>query len=328
MKVLVTGASGLLGRTTAQALIDRGDEVCVLQRRSAGLACREVLGDVADPTVVQTAAAGQDAVVHLAAKVDVVGRWPDYVNANIDGTRTVVDACRAKGVARLVHVSSPSVAHGGRPLVGVAAEAADPERARGHYARSKAFAEQLALAADSSGLAVLVVRPHLVWGPGDTQLVARIVARARAGKLAVLGSGAPLIDTTYVDNAGAALVAAVDACGPVHGEPLVVTNGEPRPVREVLTRLCRAAGVPEPRRHLPAWMGWVAGATVDAAWAVSGRQDTPPITRFLAEQLSTAHWFDQRRTRDLLSWQPQVTIEDGFAKLADWYAARDAQRRE
>ncbi|MBA2464694.1 MAG: NAD-dependent epimerase/dehydratase family protein [Nocardioidaceae bacterium] len=320
MRVLVTGASGMLGRTTAQALIDRGDDVCVLQRRPAGLACREVLGDVADPTVVHRAAAGQDAVVHLAAKVDVVGRWRDYVGANIDGTRTIVDACRFAGVGRLVHVSSPSVAHAGRPLVGARAEAADPERARGHYARSKAVAEQLALAADSAALAVLVVRPHLVWGPGDTQLVARVVARARAGRLPMVGPGAALIDTTYVENAGAALVAAVDACGPVHGEPLVVSNGEPRPVREVLVRLCRAAGAPEPHHQVPVWLGRLAGTAVDGVWAASRRQDTPPMTRFLAEQLSTAHWFDQRRTRIVLGWQPHVGLDAGFVKLADWYA--------
>jgi len=242
VKVLVTGASGMLGRLTAQALAERGDDVTVLQRRASGLGLREFRGDVADATVVHRALAGQDAVVHLAAKVNVVGRWPDYVRANVDGTRTVVDVCRAEGVRRLVHVSSPSVAHAGDPLVGVGAEPAEPTHARGHYSRSKALAEQVALAADSAELAVLAVRPHLVWGPGDTQLVGRIVERARAGRLPRLGTGAALIDTTYVDNAAAALVAAVDA--DAHGEALVVSNGEPRPVLDVLDALCRAAGAP------------------------------------------------------------------------------------
>jgi nucleoside-diphosphate-sugar epimerase len=321
MRVLVTGASGMLGRCTAQALLERGDEVTVLQRRPSGLPCREVLGDVAAPDAVRRAAAGMDAVVHLAAKVDVVGRWSDYASANIEGTRNVVDACRSAGVPRLVHVSSPSVAHAGRPLVGVGADPADPDLARGHYARSKAVAERTALAADSRSLAVVAVRPHLVWGPGDTQLVARIVARAHAGRLPLLGSGAALIDTTYVANAAAALVAAVDSCGRAHGEPLVVSNGDPRPVREVLDRLCRAAGAPPPRRRVPAAVARAAGTAVDGVWAVTGRRDTPPITRFLAEQLSTAHWFDQRRTRDLLDWAPHVSLEAGFERLAAWYAA-------
>jgi 2-alkyl-3-oxoalkanoate reductase len=321
MRVLVTGASGMLGRAAATALADRGDEVTVLQRRPAGLPGREVLGDVADPAVVARAVAGQDAVLHLAAKVDVTGRWAEYLRANVTGTRTVVDACRAAGVGRLVHVSSPSVAHGGAALVGVGAGPADPERARGHYSRSKAAAERLALAADAAGLAVLVVRPHLVWGPGDTQLVARIVERARAGRLPVIGSGAALVDTTYVDNAADALVAAVDACGPVHGEALVVSNGEPRPVAEVIARLCRAAGVPAPRRRVPFPVAWAAGAAVEAVWAATQRRDTPPLTRFLAEQLATAHWFDQRRTREALGWSPRTSLDEGFARLAAAYAA-------
>jgi 2-alkyl-3-oxoalkanoate reductase len=309
----------MLGRATALALLGRGDEVTVLQRRPSGLPCREVLGDVADPDVPARAARGQDAVVHLAAKVDVTGPWSEYAHANITGTRAVVDACRASGVGRLVHVSSPSVAHSGAALVGVGAAPADPHGARGSYSRSKAVAEREALAADSASLAVLAVRPHLVWGPGDTQLVARIVDRARAGRLPVIGSGAALIDTTYVDNAAGALVAAVNACGPVHGEALVVSNGEPRPVAEVLRRLCRAAGVPGPRGRVPFPAAWAAGAAVEALWAVTGRRSTPPLTRFLSEQLATAHWFDQRRTRSALNWRPEVSLDEGFSRLAAWY---------
>ena len=318
MRVLVTGATGMLGRATAQALVDRGDDITVLQRRSSGLDCRELLGDVADDRVVRRATAGQDVVLHLAAKVDVTGHWPDYVSANVTGTANVVAACQAEAVGRLVHVSSPSVAHAGESLVGVGAQPADPDQARGQYARSKALAERHALAADSPGLSVLAVRPHLVWGPGDTQLVARIVARARAGRLPLLGPGTALIDTTYVDNAVSALVAAVDS--PAHGEALVVSNGEPRTVREVLTRLCAAAGTPPPRRRLPVPVGWAAGVAAEAAWMVLRRDDTPPLTRFLVEQLTTAHWFDQRHTRAALGWQPAVTLDEGFDRLTASYA--------
>jgi 2-alkyl-3-oxoalkanoate reductase len=196
---------------------------------------------------------------------------------------------------------------------------ADPRCARGRYSRSKAVAEMDALAADSPSLAVLAVRPHLVWGPGDTQLVQRIVDRARAGRLPVIGSGAALIDTTYVDNAAAALIAAVDACGPVHGEALVVSNGEPRPVAEILTRLCRAAGVPGPRGRVPFGAAYLVGAAIEGVWAGTRRRSTPPLTRFLAEQLATAHWFDQRRTRTALGWRPDVRLDEGFARLSDWY---------
>jgi nucleoside-diphosphate-sugar epimerase len=319
VKVLVTGASGLLGRATAQTLLDRGDEVTVLQRRPAGLDCREVLGSVADAGVVARGVQGQDLVLHLAAKVDVVGPWPEYELANVVGTRTLVAACQASGVSRLVHVSSPSVAHAGDPLVGVGAGPADVAGASGSYARSKAMAEHIVLEADSKTLAVLVIRPHLVWGPGDTQLVGRIVERARAGRLPLIGTGAALIDTTYIDNAVSALVAAADASS-VHGEALVVTNGEPRPVAEILARLCQAAGVPGPHGHVPLSVAAPAGSLIEVGWRLLRRRDTPPMTRFLAEQLATAHWFDQRRTRKALGWEPTVGLDEGFAKLAAWYA--------
>ncbi len=325
MRVLVTGASGLLGGGVARALARRGDEVTVLQRRPAGIdgpGVREVLADVADRGTVAAAVAGQDAVVHLAAKVDVTGRWGDYARANVAGTAAVVDACRGAGVGRLVHVSSPSVAHAGASLVGAGAGPADPRRARGYYARSKAIAERLALDADGSAVAVLAVRPHLVWGPGDTQLVARLVARARAGRLPVVGTGAALVDSTYVTNAVDALVAAVDRCGPAHGEALVVTNGEPRPVAELIGDICRAAGAPAPRGHVPSGLAAAAGAAVDGLWAVrrvlpgAAAPGDPPLTRFLAEQLATAHWFDQRRTREVLGWTPRVSLDQGLAELA------------
>jgi nucleoside-diphosphate-sugar epimerase len=320
VRVLLTGASGMLGRATALALLAEGAELTVLQRRPSGLGCHEVLADVADPAAVRRAAAGQDAVLHLAAKVDVVGPWAEYEHTNVGGTRAVIEACRHNRVPVLVHVSTPAVAHSGHALVGAGAGPADPRRARGHYARSKAIAEVLALQADCDELAVLAIRPHLVWGPGDTQLVAPVVHRASTGRLPLIGPGTALIDTTYVDNAVDALLAALHRCGDLHGEALVVSNGEPRPVAEILRRVCRAAGVPGPRGRVPFPVASVLGALVETVWAVSDRRSTPPLNRFLAEQLATAHWFDQRRTREALQWRPRVPLADGFLRLAEHYA--------
>ncbi len=319
MKVLVTGASGFLGQATAAAVRDAGHEVRTFQRRPSGVAgVTDELGTVTDPDALVRAVAGVDAVVHLAAKVSLAGDPGDFRRVNVDGTRALLGAAKAAGAGRVVFVSSPSVAHTGTSLAGVGAGPAEPDRARGEYARTKAAAELLALAADEPGFAVVAVRPHLVWGPGDTQLVGRIVERARAGRLPLLDSGAALIDTLYVDNAASAMVAALEhaADDGVHGTAFVVTNGEPRPVGELLAEICTASGVPVPRWHVPASVARAAGSVVEAVWRVRPGQDEPPMTRFLAEQLSTAHWFDQRRTRRDLGWTPSVSIDEGLQRLA------------
>lgn len=333
MIVLVTGASGLLGRATATAIADAGHEVRTLQRRPSGLAgagapgsgrapVTDVRGSVTDPAVVGDALQGVDAIVHLAAKVSLAGDAGEFERVNVGGTRLLLDAAEKAGVTRFVQVSSPSVAHAGAAIVGAGADPADPAHARGLYARTKAEGELLALARDRPGFAVLAVRPHLVWGPGDTQLVERIVERTRQGRLPLLDGGTALIDSTYVDNAASAIAAALERAEAAHGRAYVVTNGEPRPVADLIAGICLAAGVTPPRWSVPAALARAAGGAVERWWSIRPGVDEPPMTRFLAEQLSTAHWFDQRDTRRALDWAPAVTLDEGLARLAAHYAAR------
>ncbi len=320
MRLLVTGGRGMLGAAVVRELLNRGHGVTLLQRNTAGFGTRvrEVLGDICQPADVAQAAEGVDGVVHLAAHVSMVGDWESFERTNVGGTKNVLEQARAAGATRFVHISSPSVAHAGQPLIGAGATPADPDRARGKYARSKAIGELTALAADSPEFAVTALRPHLVWGPGDTQLVGRIVERARRGRLVLIDAGEALIDTTYVDNAADAIGAAVERCHlpAVHGRPLVITNGEPRTVAEILSSIAAAAGARAPSRRLPFPVARAAGAVVERAWERSRRAGEPPLTAFVAEQLATAHWFDQRETRAALEWRPRVSLDEGFDRLA------------
>ena len=213
--------------------------------------------------------AGCDVVVHLAAKVGVVGDRDEYVAINVDGTRNVLAAARHNGLRGVVHVSSPSVAHDGRPIVGGAADPPVEDHGAAWYPETKAIAEREALAASDDTCAVVAIRPHLVWGPGDTQLVGRIVERAAAGRLALVGGGRALVDTTYIDNAATALAAAVDAVRPgstCAGKAYVVSNGEPRPIRELVEAFCRVAGVPFEPRNVPLPVALRMGSLIDRIW--------------------------------------------------------------
>ena len=323
MKVLVTGASGLLGREVARLLLRKGHDVTTFQRRASGVdGAADHLGSLTEAADVRDAVRGAEAVVHLAAKVSFTGRATEFDEVNVQGTASLLLAAREAGVRDLVFVSSPSVANSGAAIAGLGAEPADPEHAHGHYSRTKAEAELLALAADATDFRVAAVRPHVVWGPGDTQLVERVLARAARRRLPLLDAGAALIDTTYVDNAASAIVAALERISHIHGRALVVSNGEPRPVGELIAGICAAGGVPAPSWSVPGRLARIAGSAVERAWLGLGKQDEPPMTKFLAEQLSTAHWFDQRETRVLLDWTPAVSIDEGLARLADYYRPR------
>jgi nucleoside-diphosphate-sugar epimerase len=329
-RVLLTGGSSLLVRRTAEYLDRRGDRVVLLQRRQVDADLEQVLGDVRDRSVVERALTGCDAVIHAAAKVGVTGRWDEYRSVNIDGTSVVLDAARRAGVGTIVHVSTPSVAHSGSSIVGAGAEppfTGRPVAGRvgAFYAESKARAERLALGACDDDTAVVALRPHLVWGPGDAQLVGRIVERARSGRLALVGGGTALVDTTYVDNAASALVAALDAARPrarCAGRAYVIANGEPRPVRELVEAILRAAGVDARPRRVPLRVATLAGSLTERVWSLRRTDTEPPLTRFLAEQLGTAHWFDPRPARDDLGWAPTISLDDGFVALGDWFAQR------
>jgi nucleoside-diphosphate-sugar epimerase len=310
----------MLGGAIVRALAARGHRVTAFQRHPAALPgspgemeVREVLGDITDASAVARACAGQDAVVHSAAVVSMTGEWPDFERVNVEGTRILLDAARTAGVSRLVHVSSPSVAHAGSALVGACATPADPDRARGNYARSKALAEVAVLEADSPGLRTTAVRPHLVWGPGDTQLIAPILERARSGRLVLIGGGLALVDTTYVDNAAEAIAHAVERADDpaVHGAAFVVSNGEPRTIAEILGRIAAAAGLHPALRSVPF------PVALRGARLAERVMSEPPLTGFLVEQLGTAHWFDQRQARAALGWAPRVSLAEGFARLSE-----------
>jgi len=325
VKVLVTGAGSLLMREVAIALAARGDEVVCMQRRTAhfpeGMRVHQELGDIASLDAVTKAMTGCDVVVHGAARVGILGTWNEFYNTNVVGTQNVLSAARSHGISRIVHVSTPSVAHVGHSLVGAVATPAVTGHKRAFYAESKAIAEIEALNANNNSCAVVAIRPHLVWGPGDTQLVGRIVQRAEANRLAMVGSGDALIDSTYISNAVSALVAAVDAVqvgAPCAGNAYVIANGEPRTVRELMQKICDAAGVPFHPKKVPLSIALVVGSLIERIWPRIGKGE-PPLTRFVAEQLGTAHWFDPRPAAQDLKWSPTVTLDEGFLELHQWF---------
>ena len=329
MKVLVTGGSGFLGTALCRALRARGDEVTSFQRsfypELENIGVRQVLGDLVDAQAVLRACAGQEAVLHNAAKAGAWGSYQSYFDANVRGTEHVLAACRAHGIGKLVHTSTPSVTHSGRTPVQGGNEIDTPygTRFKAPYPATKLIAEQTVLAANSAQLSTVCLRPRLIWGPGDTQLLPRLVERARAGRLRLIGGGFNKMDTTYIENAAQAHLDALDHLHPAAacaGKAYFISNGEPRPVRDIVNGLLRAAGAPTVDQSIPYPVAYAAGALLEAGWRLFALAGEPPMTRFLAEQLSTPHWYDISAAARDFAYRPRVSISEGLQLTAHWWA--------
>lgn len=326
MRILVTGGGGFLGQALCRGLRARGHEVASFNRGRYdaldALGVTQVQGDLAQRDAVIAAARGCDAVLHNAAKAGAWGSHASYHEANVIGTQHVLDACRAHGIARLVYTSTPSVTHRATHPVenGRADEVPYGEHLKAPYAQTKKIAEQAVLAANDAQLATVALRPRLIWGPGDNQLLPRLVERSRAGRLMLVGNGENRIDTTYIDNAAQAHFDALEHLAPgaaCAGRAYFISNGDARSLRETINALLAAAGAPAVTRSIPFGAAYAIGAACEALWHMLPLRGEPPMTRFLAEQLATTHWYDMEPARRDFGYVPPVSFENGLQRLRD-----------
>lgn len=329
MRVLVTGGGGFLGRAVALRLVALGHDVTSAARgdypelREQGV--RTVRLDLADAAAVRSAAAGMDAVVHSAAKAGVWGPREEYVRANVEGTRHVVEACRAAMVPRLVHTSSPSVVFDGRDHENARNDLPYPDRHEAVYPETKAAAERLVLGANGPELATVSLRPHLIWGPRDPHLLPRLFERARRGLLRIVGDGRNRVSITYVDNAAEAHVAALLALAPGAawaGRAYFVNDAEAVALWPWLNGLLARLGLPQAKRRVPLGVARAAGACLETAWRALHLAGEPPMTRFVAAQLAASHWYDLAPARSAFGYAPPVDAEEALRRTVEWWAPR------
>jgi len=321
MKVLVTGGGGFLGQAVVRELRAHGHDPAVFNRSDypelagEGIECRR--GDLADVAAVRAALRGRDAVIHVGAKAGPGLHRPEFIRANVDGTRNVIEACRSCGVGLLVYTSSPSVVHAGGDIEGGDESLPYPAHFPAPYPETKALAECMVLAANDQDLRSVALRPHLIWGPGDKQLLPRLIARNRAGRLR-LPAPEKRIDTVYIDNAAEAhRLALEDLAGPGRsaGKAYFISNGEPRPVGEIIHSLLEAVGETPRISRISPRLAMTAASLVETLWRAFRLRADPPLSRFMVEQLATAHWFDLAAAARDFGYRPRVGIDEGLHRL-------------
>ena len=322
-RILVTGGGGFLGWAVVQRLLEKGALVCSLSRRSYPLLAAaggdRVRGDIGDPEAVAAACRGVDTVFHIAAKAGVWGCASDFHRTNVVGTRNVIAACTAGSVETLVYTSSPSVVFDGKDMEGVDESVPYPDRYPAPYPQTKAQAEREVVTAAGTGLKTIVLRPHLIWGPGDNHLVPRIIGRAR--HLRRVGDGRNLVDTVYIDNAADAHILAAEVLKTrpeLSGRKYFISQGEPMPLWEMINAILEAAGLPPVRKSISLRTARRLGAVMEILYRFLRLENEPPMTRFVAEELATSHWFDIGAARRDLGYRPVVSTAEGLLRLARW----------
>ncbi|MCC8179968.1 MAG: NAD-dependent epimerase/dehydratase family protein [Planctomycetes bacterium] len=320
--VLVTGGGGFLGRHIVGKLLARGDRVRVVGRRpypdlaARGVDCRQL--DIADADAVKKAVEGCAAIIHTAAIPGVWGAYAMFHSANYLGSKNIVDAAVAAGIKRLVYTSTPSVVHGGHSIDGGDESLPYPDKYLNPYAATKAQAEKMILNMNSRGLATVSIRPHLIFGPGDNQLIPKLLDRARAGRLMQVGNGENLLSVSYVENVADAhllALAALDNNPAVAGQAYFINEPEPVNCWDFINRIVVGAGLAKISRKIPYRLAYAAGWLCEKTYAALGKTEDPPMTRFLADQLATSHWFKVDKARRDLSWEPAVSLDEGVERM-------------
>lgn len=318
----MTGGSGFLGRYIVEQLAARGDRVRCLSRSAPAELGSErieiVRGDIRDAAQVRDACRGVEAVFHVAAVPGVWGDAATFYDINVTGTRNVIAGCRDNAVRKLIFTSSPSVVFDGRPHAGANESLPYAQTFLCAYPQTKAIAEQAVLAANgTSGLCTVALRPHLIFGPRDPHLLPKVVQRAAAGKLRRIGDETNQVSVSYVENAARAHLQACDALAPESacaGRAYFINEPEPVNLWDFINDVVSRAGLPRIERAVSAAMAWRIGGVLESAWRFLRLRGEPPMTRFMAAQLSTSHWYDVSAAARDFGYAPQVSLEEGLRR--------------
>jgi nucleoside-diphosphate-sugar epimerase len=322
-QILVTGATGLLGRHLVQSLRDRGDGVRALvlpAEDATGLEQQGVAvfrGDLRERDILANAMRGADTVFHLAG---MMGRWlpmSDYVAVNVTGTENVCVAAQATQVRRLVHVSSWTVY--GMGIGRIAREDTPFAPLSEPYAITKTEGDRVVQRFIASHhLPAVIIRPDTFFGPGDRIHFGRMADRLRAGKAIVIGSGRNRLPFVYVSDVVQGLLLAAESDRAV-GQAYNIANDQLFTQEQLWRAIAEAIGARPPRVHVPYLPLYAAASIIERTAVLAGAKQQPIITRVGVKLFGTENCHAIDKARNELGYQPRVPLSEGVRLAADWY---------
>jgi nucleoside-diphosphate-sugar epimerase len=325
MKVLVTGGTGFLGKQLALRLKTLGYDVSVLGRnrvigeqlQAEGL--RFLQTDLKDTRATVEVCQGQDYVFHCGALSSPWGKYQDFYNANVLGTRNIIQGCQSYNVRRLIHISTTSVYFDFSHRLNISENAPLPVKSVNAYAETKRLAEEEINRAYQCGLPAIAIRPRAIFGPGDTAILPRLIKASDRTGIPLINEGKACLDITYVDNVVDALLLCQNAPDTLLGKTFNISNGEPLDLGTLLETLSKKLGYPFKLKQIPYSTAYWAAAAMELMSNTLLFGKEPLLTRYTVGLLAFSQTLDITAARKELGYQPRVSIEEGLTKFTSWW---------
>ena len=321
-KVLVTGATGFLGKYVVKELVEHGYQVRAFGRNSkVGRSLENTSvsffqGDLTKADDVLEACKGMDMVVHAGALSTVWGPWEDFYQANVLGTKYVLETCRKTGIQRLVYVSSPSIYAAPKDQLGIKESDAPEENNLNNYIRSKLASEKLFK--DYPDVPSIILRPRGLFGIGDTSILPRVINLSQKLGIPLIGDGRQLMDMTCVENVALAIRLAIEA-PEAKGEVYNITNGEPRAFRDLLEESLTGLGYPIKYRKLPATLLSGIASSLEFLYKTLNLKGEPALTSYTYYLLRYSQTLDISKAERELGYHPKISISEGIEQYVQDY---------
>jgi nucleoside-diphosphate-sugar epimerase len=324
--VLVTGGGGFLGSYVIKDLLASGYKVVSFSRkpypRLEKLGVRCVLGTISNPQDIERALKGVDAVIHTAALAAIWGKYEDFYETNVVGTKNLISVMKRMGIQYLVYTSSPSIVFDGESIEGDDESMPLATQNLAHYPATKKLAEiEVKNQVDGKFFAVCL-RPHLIWGPNDPHFFPRLREKAKMNRIKQVGDGQNLVDTIYVENAAIAHRQALEALMKNHslsGNSYFLGQEKEILCWQFIKDLVAASGERPKFSKVPLWLAYSLGAVLELFYGLFKIYDREPaMTKFMALQLAKSHYFSHKKAFEDFGYVPKVSYEDGMLALKAW----------
>ena len=319
-KVLITGATGFLGKYVIEELLLNKYEVVAQGRNKNRLyeLKEKYKIDIleCDLNVIHTKKLNVDYVIHAAALSTVWGKWEDFYNSNVVGTINVVKFCKKNKVKRLVYVSSPSIYTEKKDRFNINEEDYNENNSLNYYIKSKILAEKVINDAYNEGLKTVIIRPRGLFGIGDTSIIPRLIKANRTIGIPLFNDGSNVVDITCVENVALALRLSLEskkALGKVYN----ITNGEPTKFKEILEKLFLEIGEEANYRKLPLCVVYFLSTCLEFFYKIFRIYKEPSITKYTVLTLGYSQTLNIDRAKKDLRYKPKMTLEDGIKKYAE-----------